>query len=262
MPGTKVTFGRTTPRGMNARMDHDPRCSTGSTAARRPPWPDGHRPGCVVSTAAELLRRRADDDGPGLCIGDGQWSFRQVVEEGSRRAALFDALRDDDRPPHVGVLLDNVPDYLFWLAAAALGGFVIVGVNSTYRGDQLGLLDPPQRLPAARHRRRLARALRRRRHRRRRRPRAPRRRRRLHGARRRAADGAPRVRGRRRRPLPAHLHVGLDRAAEGGAVHPGSLRPHRRARGEGRRARRPATPSTRRCRSSTRARCSPGGRRR
>jgi len=93
-----------------------------------------------MTSASELLRRRADDDGTGLFIGDGQWSFRQVVEEGSRRAALFQALRDDARPPHVGVLLDNVPDYLFWLAAAALGGFVVVGVNSTYRGDQLGLL--------------------------------------------------------------------------------------------------------------------------
>ena len=38
------------------------------------------------------------------------------------------------------MLLDNVPDYLFWLAAAALSGAVVVGINSTYRGDQLGLL--------------------------------------------------------------------------------------------------------------------------
>ena len=62
------------------------------------------------------------------------------MDEAGRRAALFEELRDDDRPPHIGVLLENVPDYLFWLGAAALSGAVIVGINSTYRGDQLGLL--------------------------------------------------------------------------------------------------------------------------
>ena len=46
----------------------------------------------------------------------------RLVEEAARRAALFDALRDRDRPPHIGVLLDNIPDYLFWLAAAAVSG--------------------------------------------------------------------------------------------------------------------------------------------
>ena len=64
----------------------------------------------------------------------------RLVREGWRRAALFAELRDPDRPPHVGVLLDNVPDYLFWLAAGALSGTVVVGINSTYRGEQLAQL--------------------------------------------------------------------------------------------------------------------------
>ena len=93
-----------------------------------------------MSTAGELLRQRADDDTVGLLIGEESWSYRQLVTEASRRAALFDRVRDPERPPHIGVLLDNVPDYLFWLAAAALSGAVVVGINSTYRGDQLGLL--------------------------------------------------------------------------------------------------------------------------
>jgi fatty-acyl-CoA synthase len=38
----------------------------------------------------------------------------------------------------VGVLLENVPEYSFWLAAAALGRFVLVGLNPTRRGDDLG----------------------------------------------------------------------------------------------------------------------------
>ena len=93
-----------------------------------------------MTTAAELLRGRADSDAIALFLGDETWTYRQLVEEASRRASLFEELRDGDRPPHVGVLLDNVPDYLFWLAAAALSGSVVVGINSTYRGEQLGLL--------------------------------------------------------------------------------------------------------------------------
>ncbi|MCK9926411.1 AMP-binding protein [Frankia sp. Mgl5] len=94
----------------------------------------------AMTTVADPLRRRSEDDGAALLLGDQRWSYRQLVEEASHRAALFEELRDGDRPPHVGVLLDNVPDYLFWLAATALSGAVVVGVNATYRGDQLGQL--------------------------------------------------------------------------------------------------------------------------
>src|SRR5215469_14897399 len=93
-----------------------------------------------MTTVAEILRARADSEERALLFGDDVWTYRAVVEEAGRRAALFGELRHDRRPPHIGVLLENVPDYLFWLAAAALSGAVIVGVNSTYRGDQLGLL--------------------------------------------------------------------------------------------------------------------------
>jgi fatty-acyl-CoA synthase len=91
-------------------------------------------------TFGSLLRERAEDDRPALLHGDGAWSYRQLVDEGHRRAALFDELRDPARPAHVGVLLDNVPDYLFWLTAGALSGTVVVGINSTYRGAPLAQL--------------------------------------------------------------------------------------------------------------------------
>jgi fatty-acyl-CoA synthase len=91
-------------------------------------------------TVADILRGRADSDARALLFGDDVWTYSEVVEEASRRAALFGELRDDGRPPHVGVLLENVPEYLFWLAAAALSGGVIVGINATYRGEQLGHL--------------------------------------------------------------------------------------------------------------------------
>lgn len=93
-----------------------------------------------VTTVDDLLRERSGSDAAALLVGDDRFSFRQLVDEASRRAAVFASLRDDERPPHVGVLLDNVPDYLFWLAAAALSGSVVVGINATYRGDALAQL--------------------------------------------------------------------------------------------------------------------------
>ena len=93
-----------------------------------------------MTTVAELLTARAADDRPALLVADQAWSYRQLVDEGQRRAALFAEVHDPDRPPHIGVLLDNVPDYLFWLTAAALSGAVVVGINATYRGAQLAHL--------------------------------------------------------------------------------------------------------------------------
>jgi fatty-acyl-CoA synthase len=93
-----------------------------------------------VSTVAQVLRSREESDAPALCFGDRTWSYREFIAEADRRSALAAELLDPGAPPHLGVLLDNVPDYLFWLGAAALAGFVVVGINSTYRGEPLGQL--------------------------------------------------------------------------------------------------------------------------
>jgi fatty-acyl-CoA synthase len=93
-----------------------------------------------MTTVADIFRQRADSDVDALRFGDQTWTYRQLAAEASRRCALLSGRLEPGRPPHVGVLLDNVPDYLFWLTAGALSGSVIVGINSTYRGDQLGQL--------------------------------------------------------------------------------------------------------------------------
>jgi len=93
-----------------------------------------------MTTAAEILRRRDQDVAIAFYFEEQQWTYTQLIEEAAKRAALYDALEDRDQPPHIGILLDNVPDYLFWLAAAALSGTVVVGINSTYRGEQLAQL--------------------------------------------------------------------------------------------------------------------------
>jgi fatty-acyl-CoA synthase len=90
----------------------------------------------TATTIAELVLARANDDHVGLRFEDQSWTWAEVARECATRAAVLDALRVDG-PFHVGVLLDNVPEYVFLLAGAALAGATIVGINPTRRGDEL-----------------------------------------------------------------------------------------------------------------------------
>ena len=92
------------------------------------------------TTTAELFLRNAENDGPGAHFEDRSYTYREVVAESLRRAALWEELRDPDAPPHIGVLLDNTAEYLFWLGAAAISRSVVVGINATYRGAELARL--------------------------------------------------------------------------------------------------------------------------
>src|SRR5439155_20370777 len=56
---------------------------------------------------------------------------------GCRWANLFLDRRHEGRPFHVGVLLDNVPEYLFALGGAALAGATVVGLNHTRQDEHL-----------------------------------------------------------------------------------------------------------------------------
>ena len=87
-------------------------------------------------TVADLLAARADDDHPAVLFEGHQWSWRELVAEAGQRAALLEPLRGSG-PFHVGVMLENVPEYLFTLAGAALCGAVVVGINTTRRGADL-----------------------------------------------------------------------------------------------------------------------------
>lgn len=86
----------------------------------------------MAETIAELLIARAEDDNPALRAGDDLWTWREVVAEAAARAPLL-----AETGGHVGVLLENVPEYVFLLGAAALSGSVIVGINPTRRGEEL-----------------------------------------------------------------------------------------------------------------------------
>ena len=90
-----------------------------------------------MNTVAELLLARADDDHPGLLFEDRSWSWAEVVAESAARAELATSLRRDGSPFHIGVLLENGPEYVFWLGGAALAGATLVGINPTRRGPEL-----------------------------------------------------------------------------------------------------------------------------
>ena len=65
-----------------------------------------------------------------------------MISADSNANKLLIALLDTDRPPHVGVLLGNTPQMLRAMAGAALGGYVLCGINTTRRGEGLILPGP------------------------------------------------------------------------------------------------------------------------
>jgi fatty-acyl-CoA synthase len=89
-----------------------------------------------LDTIAALLVDRAEDEHPGLLFEEQAFSWAEIVRAASARGQLALGLRRTG-PFHIGVLLDNVPEYVFWIAGAALAGAAVVGVNPTRRGAEL-----------------------------------------------------------------------------------------------------------------------------
>lgn len=89
-----------------------------------------------MQTIDQLIRQRIGDHRAGLLFVDRTWTHDQVVQAQAARAAVLASLRRPG-PFHVALLLDNVPEYVFWMGAAALAGAVLVGANPTHRGHEL-----------------------------------------------------------------------------------------------------------------------------
>lgn len=64
-------------------------------------------------------------------------TWREHLTQAATEAAALIALADPERPLHVGVLLGNTPAMLRSMAGAALGGYVLCGINTTRRGAAL-----------------------------------------------------------------------------------------------------------------------------
>ena len=92
-------------------------------------------------TVRDLLLARAEDDRPALLWREAgsptSRSWREYVAAAARLATALESRLDPALPPHVGVLLPNGPAFALHLAAAGLGGHVLVGLNPTRRGEAL-----------------------------------------------------------------------------------------------------------------------------
>ena len=88
-------------------------------------------------TIQQVLRERLADDTVAVRYGDRTWTWREHLAEATAEASALIALADPARPLHVGALLGNTPAMLRSMAAAALGGHVLCGINTTRRGDGL-----------------------------------------------------------------------------------------------------------------------------
>lgn len=91
----------------------------------------------MADTLQQLLRERIDQDTPALKYGDRVWTWREYLADAAATAAAVIRAADPARPLHVGALLGNTPEMLTAMAAAALGGYVLCGVNDTRRGAAL-----------------------------------------------------------------------------------------------------------------------------
>lgn len=92
-------------------------------------------------TVRDLLLARSADDRPALLWREAgsvvSCSWREYVAAAARLAADLESRLDPALPQHVGVLLPNGPAFALHLAAAGLGGHVLVGLNTTRRGEAL-----------------------------------------------------------------------------------------------------------------------------
>ena len=86
-----------------------------------------------MDTVAEGIAARAVDERPGLVAGEFVWTWAEVVKLSQGRRS---SLHVPGRARHIGVLLDNVPEFCFWLGAAALGKCARWW-EPDHRGDEL-----------------------------------------------------------------------------------------------------------------------------
>src|SRR5262249_60561781 len=90
---------------------------------------------------ADLLRPHAAD--PSLAsraflrFEDATWTFAETLQAASAYAHLFLARRDPGQPFHVGLLLENWPDFVLAQLGPGLCGAAATGLNPTLRGKPL-----------------------------------------------------------------------------------------------------------------------------
>lgn len=84
-----------------------------------------------------LLAPLAGDAEHGIHYRDEFASWRDHLATAQQWARVLGSVLSPTRPPHVGVLLPNVPEFSVLFAAAAMSDVVLVGLNPTRRGAAL-----------------------------------------------------------------------------------------------------------------------------
>jgi len=84
-------------------------------------------------TFADHVRARSSDDNVAILFENETLTYRQWCAGVAERAALWLSILKD-RPagsaPHIGVLLENTPEFTMWLGAAAVTGSVVARLSS------------------------------------------------------------------------------------------------------------------------------------
>ncbi|BBX06424.1 fatty-acid--CoA ligase FadD1 [Mycolicibacterium aichiense] len=91
----------------------------------------------MIDTVQKLLRTRTNDESVAVISPERTWTWREYLADAAAEASALLARMDPARPMHVGALMTNSPAYLRAMAAAALGGYVLCGINTTRRGEGL-----------------------------------------------------------------------------------------------------------------------------
>lgn len=131
---------------------------SGSPASSAPaPAPSGAP--APPATIRDAVLARADDPSVAILFEDQSWTYKEYVaqccavaqfllshREATPEPEPADPAEPSPAPPadptepapfHVGVLLDNGPDFSVMLGAVALCGAILVGINPTRRGHEL-----------------------------------------------------------------------------------------------------------------------------
>ncbi len=93
--------------------------------------------GSELPTVTSLITPLIEVDDRGVHFEESFSSWRDHIRHGAAIAAALRGRMDPDKPPHVGVLLQNTPFFSSLLVAAGLTGIVPVGLNPIRRGAAL-----------------------------------------------------------------------------------------------------------------------------
>jgi len=87
-------------------------------------------------TIAEHIEKHKENDDIAI-VADGQAiTYRRYFTECAMRAN-FARKTTGKFHPHIGVMLENTPEFLYWLGACAISRSTFVALNSTHRGSEL-----------------------------------------------------------------------------------------------------------------------------